>query len=88
MTNITDVTFKLMANCIEHIYDGEQFYYANEIDEAELVEFVENLSQEQFEKLEDFFNSMPKMSKKIEMKCKKCGYEHTFDVEGLESFFG
>lgn len=88
MNNITDVTFKLIANCIEHIFDGEQFYYSKETSEEELLEFIENLSQEQFEKMEDFFNNMPRLTKKVEMKCGKCGFDHTFEVEGLESFFG
>lgn len=88
LTNITDMTFKLIANCIEYIYDGEQFYYANEVPEEEMIEFIENLSQEHFEKLEEFFNNMPKMTKKIDLTCKKCGYKHNFEVEGLENFFG
>lgn len=88
LADITAMTFKLIANCIEYIYDGEQFYYANEVEESELIEFVENLSQDQFEKMEEFFNNMPKLTKKVEMTCKKCGYNHTFDVEGLEDFFG
>jgi hypothetical protein len=86
--NITDVTFKLIASCIEYIYDGEQFYYAHETSDEELLEFIESLSQEQFEKMEEFFNNMPRLTKKVEMKCKKCGFDHMFEVEGLESFFG
>ena len=85
--NITEVTFNMMANCIEYIYDGDQFYYGKETSTEELVEFIEQLSQEQFERMEKFFNSVPKLSKKIEMKCSKCGFEHHLDVEGLESFF-
>lgn len=88
MNNITELTFKLIANCIEYIYDGEQFYYAKETSEEELIEFIENLKQDMFEKLEEYFNNMPRLSKKVEMKCKKCGFEHSFDVEGLEDFFG
>jgi hypothetical protein len=85
---ITELTFKLIASCIEHIYDGEQFYYAKETPLEEMVEFVGNLNQEQFEKMEQFFNGMPKMTHTVKMKCSKCGFDHSFDVEGLENFFG
>ena len=88
LTDIVEVTFNMLAQSIESIYDGEQFHYAKEVPVNELVEFIEQLNQEQFEKLENFFNSIPKLSKKIEMKCSKCGFEHHLDVEGLESFFG
>lgn len=88
MDNITEVTFNMLAQSIEYVYDGEQFHYAKEVPMQELVEFIEQLNQEQFEKLEKFFNSIPKLSKKIDMTCSKCGFEHHLDVEGLESFFG
>jgi hypothetical protein len=52
------------------------------------MEFIESLSQDQFGKMEEFFNHLPKMDKKIELKCSKCGFDHTFRMEGLESFFG
>ena len=85
--NITDVTFNMLAQSIEHIYDGEQFHYAKEQTTQELIEFVEQLSQEQFEKLENFFNSIPKLKKSVDITCSKCGFPHKLDVEGLESFF-
>ena len=87
MDNITDITFNMIANSVEYIYDGEQFYYANETPIEEMVEFVENLNQQQFEKIEKFFNNLPKLKEKVEMTCSKCGFHHVIDVEGLESFF-
>jgi len=88
MNDISAITFKMIASCVEYVYDGEQFYYANETPEEEMIEFVENLNQEQFEKMEEFFNNMPRLTKKVDMTCKKCGYKHTFNVEGLDDFFG
>ena len=86
--NETDITFNMLAQSIEYIYDGEQFYYSHETPLQELIEFVETMPQEQFSKVEEFFNNMPKLSDKIEMTCTKCGFHHTINVEGLESFFG
>jgi hypothetical protein len=88
MEDITEITFNMLAQSIEYVYDGDQFHYAKETSVEELVEFIEQLNQEQFEKLEKFFNSIPKLSKKIDMQCSKCGFQHHLDVEGLESFFG
>ena len=85
--NINDVTFNMIANSIEYIYDGEQFYYANESTPEELLQFVEGMNQEQFAKVEDFFNNLPKLKETIDITCNKCGFHHNIDVEGLESFF-
>ena len=88
MEDITEVTFNLISESIEHIYDGEQFYYAHEAEPGEMLEFVEGLNQVQFEKVEHFFNNLPKLKETVEMTCSKCGFHHTIDVEGLENFFG
>lgn len=85
--NITDVTFNMIASSIEYIYDGEQFYYAKETTKEEMLEFIEQLNQSQFEKIENFFSNLPKMKKKIEMTCSRCGFIHNMEVEGLENFF-
>jgi hypothetical protein len=86
--NATDMAFDMIVESIEYILDGEQYYYANESTPEELIEFVESLNQQQFAKVEDFFNRLPKLNKKIEVDCKKCGFHHTIEVEGLDSFFG
>jgi hypothetical protein len=87
LENETEITFNMLARSIEYIYDGEQFYYGNETPIEEMVEFVEMLDQKQFEKIENFFNNLPKLKEKLEIDCKKCGYHHEINVEGLESFF-
>jgi len=86
--NSADMAFDMIASSIEYVYDGEQFYYAKETDPGEMIDFIESLNTEQFSKLEEFFANLPKMKQTINMKCKKCGFDHTIDVEGLESFFG
>ena len=85
--SITDMAFDMIAESVEYIFDGEQYYYATETEPDEIIEFIESLSQEQFSKIENFFNNLPKLNKKIEMDCKKCGFHHSIQVEGLDSFF-
>ena len=86
--NTIEAAFKVIVDSIEYIFDGDQYYYANETDPRELMEFIESLNQDQFGKLEKFFDSLPKIKKDIEIKCSKCGFDHSITVEGLENFFG
>lgn len=83
-----DIAFEVVVDSIDYIFDGEQYYHANETSKEELLEFIESLNQEQFSKLEAFFDNLPKLNRKVEMKCSKCGFDHTISMEGLESFFG
>jgi hypothetical protein len=89
MDSINEVTFNLIANSIEYIYEipTEVFHYAREAQPGEMVEFVESMNQEQFEKVEAFFNQLPRMKQDIEIDCSKCGFHHHLVIEGLEDFF-
>jgi hypothetical protein len=89
LSSASDIAIQMIADSIDYIYDSsvEQFYYSKEATNEELVEFIGSLSQQQFSLIEEFFANMPKMEKKIEMRCSKCGFEHSIDVEGLENFF-
>lgn len=82
-----DIIFEIVIDSIEYIFDGEQYYYAHETTKGELKDFVESLNQDQFAKLEEFFDTLPKLNKTMEMKCGKCGFDHRIEMEGLESFF-
>ena len=86
--DLVKLTFDFIIDSIDFIYDKENVYYAKETDKTELLAFVESLSSEQFNKIEKFFDTIPKLRKVIQKKCEKCGFDHEIVLEGLQSFFG
>ena len=85
-----DMVFDVLVSSIESIYDAENVYPASESTKAELTTFIENLNQKQFNKLQAWFEAMPKLKKKVLFTCVKedCKHENEFDIEGIQSFFG
>jgi hypothetical protein len=83
----TDDTFKLITSSIEYIYDNEEVYHAKDQSEKELMDFINNLTSEQFAKIQKFFDTMPKMTHTINYNCPVCNKAHTVVLEGMESFF-
>jgi hypothetical protein len=83
MEQILDV----IVNCVDYIYDDEQIYYAKDTTKKELMEFVENMKQSDLEKIQSFFNTLPKIKKDLHFNCNKCGYEEDIVVEGIQNFF-
>lgn len=82
-----DNVFEVVAESIDYIYQGEDVYYAKEQKKEELLQFLNNLTTEQFIKIQKFFETMPKLSTSVEYKCPICGKEHKKTLEGLQSFF-
>lgn len=85
--NDVDMTFDLVVNSIDCIYDSEELYHAKDQSKQELTDFVNNLTQEQFMKIQTFFDTMPTLKHEVDYKCPVCGKEHKSVLEGLSNFF-
>ena len=85
--DVNEIALQMVVDSIDTIYDGQQSFPAKESSKEELMEFVESLNQHQFQKIQEFFENLPKLDKLINLKCKKCGFDHVIVFEGLESFF-
>lgn len=82
-----DTLFNVVLSCIDSIYDTDQIYPAHEQTREELYIFLSNLTSEQFKKIQQFFETMPKMKKELTYNCPACGAEQHRVLEGLTSFF-
>lgn len=84
---VLDSLFSIMADSISMIYKGDEVYHAKDSTKEELLQFVENLTSDQFAKLQKFFNTMPKLTKTVEYDCPVCKHHNVSKLEGLQSFF-
>ena len=98
--NKVDALFQTIIHCIDYIYDEHNTYPAKDHNPKELEEFVESLTDDYFQKISNFFETMPKLQHKTLLKCenkvkskgknketKACGYKEELVLEGLASFF-
>jgi hypothetical protein len=79
--------FNIVVASIDCIFQGDDIYYAHEQSKEELNQFLNNLTSEQFKKIQTFFETMPKLTTTVEYKCPICNKEHKKVLEGLQSFF-
>ena len=86
-TNQIDLVIKIIRTSLLEIIQGEEIFSAQDHTKEELDEFVNSLNSGQFKKLQDYYESLPKMTQDIEYTCKKCGKTETETLEGLASFF-
>lgn len=86
--NQIDSIVSVIVQSIDYIFDAENVYPAKETSTDELLTFVNDLSQEQFGKLAQFFNTMPKLKHTIKWKCQGCGTSDKIEMEGMANFFG
>lgn len=80
-------SYAMVLECIESIYDKDQVYYTKDIPEKEVQDFVDSLTPRQAEKIDLFFDTLPKIQTTIQFDCPKCATKSPIVVEGLDSFF-
>ena len=79
---------EIIADCVDQIFDAEDVYDSSTTSKKEFVQFVENLTNAQFEKIQEFFQSCPRLEHKFTVINPNTGEPSEFVLTGLSNFFG
>jgi len=80
-------TMDVVTSCIDMIYNEEESWSASDVTKKELEDFIDQLNTKQFQLIEVFFDTMPKLTHKVKVKNPKTQVESTIILEGLAAFF-
>ena len=80
------MTFDIVQSCTVNIFDANDVY--EDFSRKELQDFFEQLNTEQFDKIQKFFDEMPKLKHTVKVKNPNTGVESDIVLEGLQSFLG
>ncbi len=83
-----DDVVEIIAGCIDQIFDGEDVYDSSTTTKKEFIQFVEGLINEQFEKIQKFFESTPRLEHQFKVTNPETGVDSEFLITGLTNFFG
>ena len=82
-----DQIFDMASSCLETISDTEQVYDCADTPKKEILEFFDSMDTKQFTMIQKFFETMPKLSHKIQVTNPNTNVESEVVLEGLASFF-
>jgi hypothetical protein len=84
-TNMLDV----IGTCILQIYEdeGKKVYEAKDQTKKEVSDFIESLQTKHFQKVQSFFDTMPKLKHTIKIKNPKTKKTSEITLTGLNDFF-
>lgn len=82
-----DSIFDIIYSCIDFIYSGEEMFYSKDINKKDFVQFVDNLTKEQFQHIKEFFETMPKLKHIVKYQCPVCSAINESEMVGLNAFF-
>jgi len=83
-----DGVVDIIAGCIDQIFDAEDVYDSSTTSKKEFVDFVEGLTNNQFESIQKFFESTPRLEHTFAVRNPNTGEMSEFTIAGLSNFFG
>ena len=83
----TDEVYSFIADSIDQIFDDEEVYDSSTTTKKEFRTFVDSLTTKQFEKIQKFYETSPKLSHTFKVTNPKTNKESSYTIEGLQSFF-
>jgi hypothetical protein len=82
-----DETFyRLVVRCIGQIYDTDNVYEGKDFSEDDLLEFLELMDLQSFDKVREFMSNLPSLYYKLEYK-NAMGADKTIELTSLSDFF-
>lgn len=82
-----DFAFTMMESCLVAVITEDERILMNEATPKERKEFIDSMTNQQFESLSSHLNNMPSLGLNISWSCESCGHENEHRLEGLQDFF-
>ena len=84
---VFEAILHMLFNYVDCIFDGEEVYKPDDFGKEEFIAFIETLTVDKLNAIQNFFITSPKVVLEDTTECKACGYEHKIYSEDLLSFF-
>ncbi len=79
--------FNMIVECMYQIWEGEEVQDASDSTREEKMAFLDSLNHTQFEKIQNFFETMPALKHEIKVTNPNTKVKSTVTLRGVQSFF-
>ena len=86
--NELELVFHILHRCIKEIHNGDDIINRVDFSDADLEDFIGQMTTSQFDLITNFFNTMPRLSHSVMVKNPNTGVDGEVTVEGLQNFLG
>ena len=83
----TKAMFDILVNSIYQIYEGDKIHTPADYSNEEIMKFIESLDSKTYKKINDFFDTMPKLKQEVELENPKTKIKSKITLSGLSDFF-
>lgn len=85
--SVIERKLRVIMSCVDRIVTSDKVYTQKDFSKEELRRFIEDLTQDQYKKLEYYIDNFPTFYVKANAKCPKCQFEHEIKYQDFARFF-
>ena len=79
--------FDMIIKCIDSIYEGEKQHKVSDYSKEDMNKFLDSLDRKGFDKINEFFETMPQLRHEIEIENPKTKVKSKVVMKGAQDFF-
>ena len=84
--NDTELGFEMLGQSIAAILTEDERIDTRDVSKKELMDFIEQMTTDQFKKVSEFLQDMPSLNKDVEFECEKCNHPNSTTLKGISDF--
>lgn len=85
--SMTESLMELIMVCLDSVLTEEERFSIKDESKEDVVNFIDSMTSDQFERVTEFVQNMPAISKDIEFTCVSCKHENKRTLQGMDDFF-
>ena len=86
-SSATEALMQLIVTCMDSVLTEEERVSIKDETREDIIEFLESMTTEQFEKISKFAAEIPALTKEVTFTCQSCEHENKRVLKGLDDFF-
>lgn len=79
--------YYLTLGCLDCLMTEDERYSFADESKKDVEDFLESLTNEQFDQIMEFVNNVPSLTHDIEFNCASCNHENKYTLRGINDFF-
>ena len=83
----TEELLELIVSCMESVISNDEKIDLMDETRETVLEFVESMTNDQFDKVVGFVNEAPTIKQDVTFKCVSCGHDNVRELKGIDDFF-
>jgi len=86
-STVTEVLFESILMCLDSVQTPDENIKISDESREEIETFINQLTNQQLEKLTEFVQSLPTLTHNVEYVCESCNKENKVELKGFQDFF-